>query len=257
MELEKFEHTLKQVAPISDQICLHLMGEPLAHPEFEKILKICETYKAKIQITTNGLLLKKFREILLNSNCVVQINISIQSYMDNFRDGPIEEYLEKIFLFISQAMNIRPDLYMNVRLWNINSTSAHENESIFAFFEKKLNLTINRNLELGKIKSKRLVGRLYFHFDSRFEWPRLDTSVRSTNGRCNGLIDHFAIHSTGNVSPCCLDDQNIINLGNIFKDSIDSILDSPRAIAMAQGFANNRLVEELCQKCSYIERFRK
>ena len=96
-----------------------------------------------------------------------------------------------------------------------------------------------------------------FHFDSRFDWPRLESPVQSTEGRCNGLIDHFAVHADGTVSPCCLDDQKIIQLGNIFDNDIKTILESDRATKIKNGFKNGKLIEELCQKCTYINRFKK
>ena len=257
MKLDEFRRTIEQAAPLAEKICLHLMGEPLAHPNFDEILKICEDNNAEIILTTNGLLLKRYQETILASKCVYQVNVSVQSYMDNYPNQPIEKYLDKISNFLINAMERRPEMYLNLRLWNIENQNQEMNEPIFQYMEKLLNLTINRKLELGRIKSKKLVNRLYLHFDSRFEWPRMEQEFQSKQGRCNGMIDHFAIHASGNVSPCCLDDQNIINLGNVFKTNLPEILNSPRATAMATGFKNNQLIEELCQKCDYIRRFRK
>ncbi|MCB9061280.1 MAG: radical SAM protein [Halobacteriovoraceae bacterium] len=257
MKLKDFESVLFQVAPISEQICLHLMGEPLAHPNFNEILNICEQFDTQIQLTTNGLLLRKHQQTILGSPIIRQVNFSLQSYMDNFPSKPLEEYLELIYNFIVLAFEHRPELYLNMRLWNIDDLDSLENTPIFEFFEKKFDIQINRNLELAKIKSKKLRGRLYLHFDSRFKWPRLENEFQSKSGRCNGLIDHFAIHADGTVVPCCLDDQKVINLGNVLEDSIDSILNSTRAKSIQQGFKNNQLIEQLCQKCTYICRFNK
>ena len=257
MKLSQIEQSIAQVSPLTKQICLHLMGEPLAHPQFDEILKIAESYNAQIQLTTNGLLLKKYADLILSSKSVRQVNISAQSYMDNFPNRPIDNYLEDIFTFVSKSLSINPNLYLNIRLWNTDGGDQTINEPIFSFFEKKLNIKINRKTELGGIKSKKLVGRFYFHFDSRFKWPRSDGPIQSKTGRCNGLIDHFAVHADGTVSPCCLDDQKIINLGNIFESNISTILESERAKNMKNGFKNNILVEDLCQKCTYINRFKK
>src|SRR5205085_9271300 len=38
-------------------------------------------------------------------------------------------------------------------------------------------------------------------------------------------------------------------------EKIDDILQSPRAGAILEGFANGTLVEDLCQKCTFIARF--
>lgn len=257
MELDKFEHAISQVAPLADQVCLHLMGEPLAHPRFEQILQICQKYNCPVQLTTNGLLLTRHTDLILNTKCIRQVNVSAQSYMDNFPNKDFTTYLEKIYLFIDAAFNEREDMYLNIRLWNIEEPHSYQNEPIFQFLEEKLDIEINRKLELGKIKSKKLKHKLYLHFDSRFEWPRLELPFQSESGRCNGLIDHLAIHADGTVVPCCLDDQKIINLGNINSSNLMDIINSPKAVAIANGFKNNQLVEELCQRCSYINRFKK
>lgn len=255
MSLEDFEKALREVAPLADQVCLHLMGEPLAHPEFVEILRICEEYNTQIQITTNGLLLKSLADEIIKTNCIRQINISVQAYMDNFPQKNINQYLDQIFESIDLFFIQKPELYLNLRLWNIEGEDFHINEPIFLYVENKLNLKINRNIELGRIKSKKLINKLYLHFDSRFEWPRSDRPFQNKNGRCNGLLDHFAIHADGTVVPCCLDDQKIINLGNLFDQSLNSILESDRAMKIADGFKNNQLIEDLCQKCTYINRF--
>ncbi len=36
MDLAEFEAVLKEVAPLAEIVCLHLLGEPLAHPRFSE-----------------------------------------------------------------------------------------------------------------------------------------------------------------------------------------------------------------------------
>ena len=57
------------------------------------------------------------------------------------------------------------------------------------------------------------------------------------------------------VVPCCLDHEGDIALGNLFEQSLEEILDSPRARAVYEGFRNRRASEELCRKCGYARRF--
>ena len=84
MSLNKFENIISQAAPLCDEVCLHLMGEPLAHPKFKDIVELCKVYNSRVMITTNGLLLKKYKDFLLSSNTVRQINFSLQAFTDNF-----------------------------------------------------------------------------------------------------------------------------------------------------------------------------
>ena len=257
MSLEKFEGLIRQVVPLTEDVCLHLMGEPLAHPQFTDILKISEEQKASIQITSNGLLIKKYQSLLLESKALRQINFSLQAFKDNFPERPISEYLDPIIEFVSNSFKVKPELYINLRLWNHGDQSFSENEDVLQYLESKLDFTLKRQVDVGGIESKKVFPdkRLYFHFDSRFEWPSPHFPVHGDKGTCQGLRNHFGIHANGEVVPCCLDKEAVISLGNAFEDSIENILKSDRALAMKVGFEKGQLVEDLCKRCTYIKRF--
>ncbi|HSR74497.1 MAG TPA: SPASM domain-containing protein, partial [Sulfurovum sp.] len=72
---------------------------------------------------------------------------------------------------------------------------------------------------------------------------------------CQGLQSHVAILSNGKVVPCCLDCDGVIELGDLHEQSLHDILTAKRAVDMLEGFKKGKAVEELCQKCSYKERF--
>jgi radical SAM protein with 4Fe4S-binding SPASM domain len=249
---KEFKHILDQVAPMAEDVCLHLLGEPLAHPEFEEILDICDEADVKIQLTTNGLLLNRHKEKLLKSRSLRQINFSLQVFKDNFPDKDPYSYLDEVYTFTQEAFEEKEDLYINYRLWD---TGTEDNEDYLESIEKRFELDIKRSLDLKSIKSKRLINRLYLHFDSRFDWPSPFFPTRSEKGFCYGLINHFGIHADGTVVPCCLDKDGVIDLGNIFKKPLVEILKGERASAIKSGFENGRLVEDLCQKCTFIKRF--
>ena len=259
MSPEMFRNILIQVLPLTDQVCLHLMGEPMAHPQFEEILNICESKQAKINLTSNGILLNRMRSFLLGSKCIRQINFSLHSFRDNFPEKSMDDYLHEIFSFSMDLMEINPEIYINYRLWNqkeisiINTT----NEEVINKIEKYFAVLFNTHLALDWKKSKRITKRLNLHFDTEFEWPSLQKKFRSKKGFCHGLSSHFGIHADGTVVPCCLDKEAGVNLGNCSKEekSLQNILASARVNEIFQGFKNFQLVEDLCQKCTYIERF--
>lgn len=250
--IKEFSYIINQVAPIAEDICLHLLGEPLAHPEFEKILKICDEANVSIQLTTNGLLINRHKEILLKSTSLRQINFSLQVFKDNFPDKSPYTYLDDVYTFSEEAFIQKENLYINYRLWD---TGTEDNEDYLESIEKRFDLEINRALDLKSIKSKKLINRLYLHFDSRFDWPSPFFPTRTEKGFCYGLINHFGIHADGTVVPCCLDKDGVIDLGNIFKKPLLDILNDKRAKAIETGFKNGQLVEDLCQRCTFIKRF--
>ena len=256
MDIADFEAILKQVVPLAETVCLHVLGEPLAHPKFIEILKICEAYKVQIDLTTNGILINRYKHQIINSKSVRQVNFSLQAFKDNFPDRDINPYLQPIFEFVTLAHSSRPELYTNFRLWNLESNTS-DNEEIFSKIESYFNITINRTIEIGAIKSKNIWNRLYLHFDSRFEWPSYSLPFQGTQGRCHGTINHIGIHADGSVVPCCLDKNASINLGNLNNQSLTDIINSERFTTMRNGFLNGVLVENFCQHCTFIKRFNK
>jgi radical SAM protein with 4Fe4S-binding SPASM domain len=261
MPPDLFKKILNEVSPFTKEICLHLMGEPLAHPEFLEILSICqENFKStdvRINLTTNGILLNKYREILISTEAIRQINFSIHSFKDNFKDRDINPYLEDILNFSKESQTRRDDLYINYRLWNITSSNEQEESNLpliqkmSAYFDAE----IKSDIDVASIKSKRIYKKIYFHFDSRFIWPSIHHPPISDRGFCHGLTSHIGIHADGTVVPCCLDKEAIINLGDLKNIPLKEILLSQRAVAMKEGFRQKKLVEKLCKGCNYIQRF--
>ncbi len=255
LKVSEFESVIKQIVPLTEDVCFHLMGEPLVHKEIGHFFEIVEKHSGKVNLTTNGLLLSEKSKVLVEAKSLRQINISIQSFFDNFPNRSPVQYYSDIFDFIDLMTLNRPEVYINLRLWNIEGDTS-KNEDFFKAIEEKFKIEINRKVHVNFKKSKKLFSRLYLHFDSRFTWPSKDLPFRSKQGTCQGLRNHFGILADGSVVPCCLDKEAVINLGNIFKDTIDSILGNERSQNIIKGFESGNLVEDLCQRCPYILRFK-
>lgn len=255
MDVATFKHVLSEVAPKTEQITLHLMGEPLAHPQLPEILSLCQSQNVPINLTTNGILIGKYTQLLLESPSLYQMNFSLHSFKDNFKDRAIEPYLTEILNFSQIATKAKPELYINYRLWNVESDQDTCNEEILNFIEKTLEISIKRSVDVGSIKSKRIKDRIYLHFDTQFVWPSPHLPKISEKGRCHGLTGHIGIHADGEVVPCCLDKEAKLSLGNIKDNRLDEILNGDRALRIKAGFKTQKLVEDLCQRCSYVTRF--
>jgi radical SAM protein with 4Fe4S-binding SPASM domain len=255
MSIEDFQKILMQVKPLTQEICLHLMGEPLAHPKIRDIFQLCDKENVKVQLTTNGLLLKRYQDDLLQFKNLRQINFSLQSYKDNFPHKDLRQYLIPLMGFTRLLNEHNPDSYVNFRLWNVGSETL-ENEEIYQEIEKFYKVKLNRTVDVTNIKSKKIWQKVYLHFDSRFEWPSFDLPFQGENGRCHGLSGQLGIHANGVVVPCCLDKEAKINLGNCLEEDLTKILQSQRAVAIRDGFKHHKRVESFCQHCSYINRFK-
>jgi len=132
-----------------------------------------------------------------------------------------------------------------------------ENQDIIDHVCEFFQVPINERIDVTSKKSKNITGRIYFHFDSRFEWPSLNNPLHGDKGFCHALSQQLGIHADGTVVPCCLDKEAAIPLGNVLLQNFEEILNSQKLIKMRDGFKNHVLTEELCKKCSYIKRFEK
>lgn len=256
MQADFFESLVKQVSPKVYLLCLHVMGEPLNHPQLPDLIKICEKEKQAVSIVTNGVQLKgRNIEALLNPT-VHQINFSLQSFGDNFPQSSNKDYLKKIFDFLGLVLDRRPDMHVNLRLWNsgYDQKTIDQNAEIIAEIAAFLGLSFEEIAKLS-LKGHRIKGNVFLNLAERFEWPEPDGPIVAENGFCVALKHQFAILVDGTVVPCCFDREGIINLGSCRKMSLDDILADERAQNLRKGFQQSKLVEDLCKRCTYRERF--
>jgi radical SAM protein with 4Fe4S-binding SPASM domain len=256
MSLALFERTLDEVAPLTKMVTLHLMGDPLVHPQLGAFVEACAKRDLPIFLVTNGILLRpKEVEILLHP-IFHQISFSLHSFADNFPQKDPTHYLENIFRFTDRAMKERPELFINYRLWNMESARGQhlENRKVLERVEEHFGVTLP-DWDFRSQKNQVVTKSLSLHFDTEFIWPSLELPIIGTTGTCHGLTSHFGVLVDGTVVPCCLDKEGNIPLGNIATESIKEILASPRAQKMIRGFRSGNLEERLCQSCNYIERF--
>jgi hypothetical protein len=150
----------------------------------------------------------------------------------------------------------RPDLYLNYRFWNEGTPgSQSSNDLLLAKIRRRMQADFMNDSDVRWKKSLRIRGRLYLHFDSRFQWPDPRQPIRSRRGTCHGLSSHIGVLADGIVVPCCLDKEGVISLGNGGAQELGDIVQSPRAASIREGFQKGILVEDLCQRCTYIARF--
>jgi radical SAM protein with 4Fe4S-binding SPASM domain len=266
MSPAQFFGIAKSLRGKTKEIVLHLLGEPLSHPDLAGILSAGADAGIPINVVTNGLLLQGERAEHLLRPIVRQVSISLQSFADNFKDQSPEAYVKRVKGFADLALDDRPDLYLNLRFWDISSMedSRAPNEAVAGPAALMMREALARafefdwatvRIDLKRKKNHRLRARQYLHFDSRFVWPSLQNEILQSQGFCHGLTGHFGIHANGTVVPCCLDHKADISLGNVFERPIDEILSSARAKAIREGFARRALVEDLCKRCGFISRF--
>ena len=243
-EAEFFRATDK-LKGITDYLYFHLMGEPLLHPSLPRFIGQAKEKGFKPIITTNGSLLKERGDELIAAK-PLKVSISLHAYEVNMMDMTLDEYLDSCFGFCLKAAEA--GIVAVMRLWNAGGA-----DSLNPYILERMHSRFGgewRTLYSGY----KLREYVFLEWGERFEWP--DERAEECGGEhsCYGLRDQIGVLCDGTVVPCCLDADGAVNLGNVFTDDINDILNSPRALALAESFRRRNVTEPLCTGCDFAKR---
>ena len=272
MPSELFEKCIAGAQEIgSTNVYFHVLGEPTLHPGFVHYLKKLEQTPLKLTLTTNGTTIERTGRQILASPAVRQVNFSTHAYAELPRETA-ERYLQNVLDFCRIATVERPDLYINLRLWNVGADEATPwNSYMLSRIRETFGVEVTPGHFCSRHKSFNITGRLYLHEDTRFEWPESKvpacaeqyrskpaevTATAYPAGTCRALDTHVAILHDGRVVACCLDHSGQITLGNIAEQSLAEIIDSPATQNLREGFAQHELRHPFCQTCTFCKRFK-
>lgn len=255
IDIKQFKKIITEVKNYTDYVYLHVRGEPLIHKNIGEFLEVLKTNNLKVNLTTNGTLLNCKKSILFQKDIVRQISISLQSG-DNFKDEKkYKYYIDKTLEFVQDGLR-KTDIIFELRLWNYNKAYGFLNKNTYALNKIKEIFGVNLRAyeEVEKDKGVRLLKNLYLSKEYEFIWPSLKNETIQEIGTCYGTRQQIGILSNGTVIPCCLDYDGDLELGNIFEEQLDEILEKNRFKKIKKGFEENKLLEELCQKCGFIKK---
>ncbi|MFF2753999.1 radical SAM/SPASM domain-containing protein [Psychrobacillus sp. NPDC058041] len=258
IKLDAFNNILDQIRPHTKYIYLHVKGEPLLHPRIDQLLDAAHAKEFKVNITTNGTLIKKNRHKLLGKPALRQMNFSLHSFDGHEGSTNREQYLSTILEFAKEAAE--QGVIISFRLWNLQRENAtnedkRRNQETLEILEKEFDLDYKIEEKVVPGSGIKIAERIYINQDHEFQWPSLLAPEDDGKGFCHALRSQAAILVDGTVVPCCLDGEGVINLGNINKTSFSEIVEGERANALYDGFTRREAVEEMCRKCGYRQRF--
>ena len=253
--------TLPEVEAVFEKLCgkvktvlLHVMGEPLTHPDLTGILDKAKELGLRIDITTNGTLLsRRADEIIAHSEAIGRVSISLHAPEGNGADISHGSYIKCVVDFGKRLSAL--DKNTVYRLWNLDTDERLGANSQNSFTEKFLHSEYEGEWE-KRYSGYRIGQRAFLEYDGIFTWPSESEADEISEGTCHALRSQIAILSDGTVVPCCLDSDGAMPLGNIFDQALDEILSSERAVRMLEGFRKKRFVESTCKKCTYARRFK-
>ena len=250
MTLDEFDTLTTRLAGEVRFLYFHLMGEPFLHPLLPEFILMARRKGFTPVITTNGTLLAQRGDLL--DALPHKLQISLHSHEGNGKDNP-EQYIDEVMAFAKEAA--QRGCIVVLRLWNEGGFNRMNGSILDMIAECQPRPWTQRH------DGWKLTENLYVESDDMFEWPDLQHDVyKEEEVFCYALRNQIGVLADGTVVPCCLDHNGDMPLGNLYDNSLNEILASPRATALYQGFTSHTAVEPLCRRCGYSavsKRFRK
>ena len=241
MSAQEFDLVTDRLRGRAIFLYFHLMGEPMLHPLLPDFIRMAREKGFKTVLTSNGTLPVKAMRLL--SSLPHKVQLSLHSHESNGK-GILADYIDKVMQFAIPAAE--QGTCVVLRLWNQGGRES-ENEQVMQLLEKYVQKPWHERPD-----GYRLCDNLYLEFDRKFRWPEVEPPSNSPEGPevfCKALHKQIGVLSDGSLVPCCMDHNGDIRLGNLFTQSLDEILESPRAKAMIEGFRHHKATELLCRNC--------
>jgi len=247
MDETEFVHILNKISPYTDHIYLHVQGEPLLHPRLMRFLDIAYSHHLKVHLVTNGTLLNNYGTTLPKHPALAQLTISLHAW-ESMPEEKFKQLNELLKTIIEESESYTCSLFL--RIWNKRSERMNRileanfsEEELMGWFQpSKKRLKLRKNITLD--------------LDQEFLWPSLSNPFVSIEGNCHAGTMMMAVLANGDVTPCCLDPEGILTIGNIHTLPFDTILSNTRYIRFMEGIKEKTCTEELCRHCSFRTRFK-
>lgn len=242
MERRQFERLLDRLDGWTEFLYFHLMGEPLCHPLLGEFLTLAGERGFKVILTTNGTLLPKQQELLLNAPALHKVNVSLHAFEANDLPTSFADYLSGCMRFGQAAAGEKLVVY---RLWNEGGADRLNGQVLDALHD-----AFPGEWKLQR-RGVKLADGVFLEHGEKFDWPDLSAKDGGEQVFCYGLKDQIGVLCDGTVVPCCLDHEGDVALGNLLEQTLDEIMETPRTQAIRAGFEQGRATEELCRKCGF------
>lgn len=239
MSLDEFSLILNQIEGHGRHLYFHLKGEPTLHPQLKEMMDLAHDHQKKVHLVTNGTLVDRLNFDLISHPALSSLAVSLHSLRFDNGFESVKE-LKTLENLIMRSEDKPFTLFL--RVWN------EQNDDILNWLRSFLRLDFSYTPSKHRIPLRK---NLALDFDKAFEWPSLSHPYVTDQGHCYGGLKMMGILSDGTLTPCCLDSDGDMALGNVFETPFDELIIQPRHQTFIAQMASNRLSEPLCQHCTY------
>ncbi|MFC1721656.1 radical SAM/SPASM domain-containing protein [Patescibacteria group bacterium] len=273
--------------PISE-FFFNQMGEPLMHPQIFDLIGYALKRKLPLAFYTNGSLFsEKNIQGLIKAN-MAEMNISVQTPTEktfplrNAKSIDYQTYKKQIVSAVIQIAKGAPQTkiklcvlatgrnFLSRRFW-LTKDSIHiidtkeqakgiisswvkdfraknANVDMPSILEGLQEASIDRNFEIKLFDNVYFTGTTFFDWNT-FEDAKDPRFKKAKFGSCDGFQEQAVIHWNGSVTSCCVDYESANSIGNLHKESLVNIFNSPKAKDFVKKLRMGVLPTPYCQIC--------
>jgi radical SAM protein with 4Fe4S-binding SPASM domain len=211
MQLDKARKMLDELMVARPLIMPSLWSEPLLAHDLKEHISGIKQRGMTLAMNTNGLTLREDLAAFMVEQEVDAVSFSI--------DAVTEETLMKV-RGINKLKKLHDAVALMIRVrgeaarprigvsFTVQATNEHEREAFVEYWSPRVDFV--------------RVGELFEN--GRFP----NVKVEGPRRACPALYSTMAIHTTGNVSVCCLDGFGETNVGNVFEEGVAAVWNGER-----------------------------
>jgi len=230
----------------TDFVWLHLFGEPLFHPELERFINFCSANKIQSGISTNATILDADKSSMLLDSSLHRIILCMdavnkETYIKLRAGGDFDTTKRNIlnFLQLAKERNKR-DLKIEVQMIKTKE-SLHEIDAFESeWYAAGANVLIRGFCLWGN--QINIIPETYDPEKSSFD--------RNYNRHpCIVPWKQGGVLWNGDFVVCCMDFDGKIVAGNLSRETLKDIWNSPVMINLRKEHIENNYINSLCKDC--------
>ena len=238
MDVEKLWPVLDDAALIGTKVLVITGGEPFLHPDLPSVITAATDRGMAVNITTNGLLLKRHWAWLKESG-VASLSFSLDGIgevHDKLRgqEGAYERTLKAIRL-VREESNIPCSVYCTVtnqnvhQLWDLYQVCQALGAELDFWpvnDAPDLYLTSDEHKEMWTKQVARIINDNFAYADRRSFYSdslKYHANQRIDNIRCLGFVEQYGVTYEGDFLPCCVWTGTGLVKGNVFEERLKTL----------------------------------
>ena len=246
MSFDLFKEIIDQIRDYNRHVLLHNFGEPLFHPQIDKMIDYCAENRIKTKFSTNGTILDREHTLkILNSRLdgiILSLDGSTRETYEKLRvKGEYEQVEQNIvnFLKLKREMHLKK-LHTIIQIIHMNET-----ETEIIDFIKRWKPYVDEVLIkpystwADQVEGIKELSKPEHRFKPKIKrrypclWPWVTV----------------VIQWNGDVVPCCYDYDSKYILGNVKEKSLVEIWNGEEVLNLRRQFVEGNYNNPLCKQC--------